>query len=137
MRDTGQLSEPLADSVLEYTLRRLRPGAKADSGTVQALERTVYDEDLSQIIHEDQSLPKQSSTAPLVRMDGQWDYLARDQSNSAGIQNFYIPGPWDRMGASSMTALQNDDYGWWQLGLDSLQQPILPYEELFNLDCNV
>ena len=133
-RDTGQLSEPLADSVLDYTLRRLKPDAKIDSRAVQELGKTLHHDDLSQLMEEESAFPRPISSAPMMRMDGQSYSAAVDQENSGAARIPTVSGPWDRRGTAPMPSLQSNGYDWWQFSLDSLQQPILPYDELLSLD---
>src|ERR1700677_3917209 len=132
-RDTGQLSEPLADSVLNYTLRRLDPDAKVDSRAVQELENSLYHDELSQMMEKDSTVPRQDLLAPMMRLEGH-SHTAADQLNVGATRVPPAPGAWDRMGTVPMASLQSNGYNWWQLGLDSLQQPILPYDELFSSD---
>ena len=136
-RDTGQLSEPLADSVLDYTLRRLKPDAKIDACAVQELEKTLYSDDLSQLLESHSTFPPQNPSAPTMRMDEHSYSAAAEQGNCGSAQIPPVSGPWDRMGAALMPSLQSNGYAWWQLSLDNIQQPILPYDELFGLDFNV
>ena len=136
-RDSGQLLEPLADSVLDYTLRRLKPDAKFEPRAIQELEKTQYPDDLSQLIDEDSTFPRQNSLVPMMRLDGQSYSAGVNQGNSGAARIPTVSGPWDRMGSAPMPSLQSSGYDWWQLGLDGIQQPILPYDDLFSLDFNV
>ena len=136
-RDTGQLLEPLADSVLDYTLRRLKPGAYADSRAAQDLEKMPCPDDLSQLMDEDSTLLRQNLSAPVMRMDGQSQAVAVDQGRSGSAWAPYVSGSWDRSGTAPMTFPRSNGYDWWQLNLDSIQQPILPFDEMFGLDFDV
>ena len=136
-RDTGQLSEPLADSVLDYTLRRLKPDAKVDSRAVQELEKTIYPDDLSQLMDKDSTFQSQNSLAPMMRLDGQLYSAATDQRNRGATRIPLVSAPWDQIATAPMSSLQGHGYDWWQFGLDSIQQPLLPYDEMFGLDFNM
>ena len=143
-RDIGQLSEPLADSVLNYTLRRLKPDAKVDSRAVQELEKSLYPDELAQtmdkesdilqMIDRDSNSQRQNLFAPMMRLDGQSYSATADQGNSDISWIPPVSRPWNRMGTAPVPSLHSNSYDWWQLGLDSLQQPILPYDELLSLD---
>lgn len=135
-RDTGKLSEPLADSVLDYTLRRLKPDANVDSRTVQELEKTLYPDDLSQLMEVNSIFPWQNSLTSMMRLDGQSYSGPLDQGNNGAARISSIPGPWERMRNAHVPSVQSNGYDWWQLSLDSIQQPVLPGDELFSLDFN-
>lgn len=134
-RDTGKLSEPLADSVLNYTLRRLKPDAKVDSRAIQELEQSLHLDDLSHFMDVNSGIPSQIAPAPMMRPDGQSYSAPADQGN-VGSAWAALSGNWDWMRSSQMPSLQGSGsgYDWWQLNLDSIQQPILPDDELFSLD---
>ncbi|KIY01449.1 uncharacterized protein Z520_03001 [Fonsecaea multimorphosa CBS 102226] len=135
-RDVGQLAEPLADSVLDYTLRRLRPDRVVLSPAAQALKRQPCPDDLSQLMDEDSSLSLNPSSQS-ARPEGPLPSVGLDQSNFLTSTAPQITGAWDRMRTPTMQPLNSDGLDWWEMTLDSIQQPILPYEELFNLDFNL
>src|SRR4051812_4132393 len=60
-RDMGQLEEPLADSVLEYGLRKLTSKVHSESSSLQDLATLLYRDDLSQLL--DESM--RSSSVPM------------------------------------------------------------------------
>ncbi|OQV04572.1 Fungal specific transcription factor domain-containing protein [Cladophialophora immunda] len=135
-RDVGQLAEPLADSVLDYTLRRLRPDRAVLSPAAQALERQPCPDDLSQLMGEDSSSSLNPSSQS-ARPEGPIPSMGLDQSNYLVSTAPQMVGGWDRMRTPTMQSLNNDGLDWWEVSLDNIQQPILPYEELFNLDFNL
>ena len=136
-RDTSQLSEPLADSVLDYTLRRLKPDTNADHGAVQELEKTFIPDELSRVMDEDSASQTQNLSVPTMRLDGQSYLAVGDQGHGGTARSGRMSAPWDRTGTAIMPTLQTNDYDWWQVNLDSIQTPVLPYDELFSLDFNI
>jgi hypothetical protein len=132
-RDVGQLAEPLADSVLDYTLRRLRPDRDVLSPAAQALESQPCPDDLSQLMDEDSSSSRNQSSQS-ARTEGLLPSVGLDQSNYLVSTTPQMAGSWDRMRTPPMQPLDNYGLDWWEVSLDRIQQPILPYEELFNLD---
>jgi hypothetical protein len=63
VRDSAQLAEPLADSVLEYSLRRLRPAAHHEpSRTRQEVNNATLEDQLDELL-EDIPRASQPSTA--------------------------------------------------------------------------
>ena len=135
-RDTGQLLEALPDSVLDYTLRRLKPDAKAGSCTFRVLEKTLRCNDLSQLMNEDSTSP-QNSLALKMRLDETTYSAAADQGNSFATGVCPASGTWDKMGSALMPSLQSNGYNWWDLNVESNKMPILSYEELFNMDFGI
>jgi hypothetical protein len=133
-RDIGQLSEPLADSVLDYTLQRLKPSEDVPSPIVQAPEKPPVPDDLSQLMDEPSNFSHSNSSSQLTRENARSLPSAFDQQNSDGVAVAQTSPPWERWRAPAMPFLNPTGYEWWELGLDNTQQPILPYDELFNLD---
>ncbi|KAJ9608820.1 hypothetical protein H2200_006591 [Cladophialophora chaetospira] len=136
-RDTGQLAEPLADSVLDYTLRRLGPKEVVDSASIRVLEETQYSDELSNLMYEGpkpthaylQPGPMREERNLYSSIPGQRHHT---QPVAAQVSDF-----WDRTRAPSEPFSNSNNLDWWDLGLENIQQPILPYEDLFNLDFNV
>ena len=125
-RDIGQLAEPLADSVLDYTLRRLRPKEDIGSPAVQALEEAPCPDNLSQLMNEESELPDAPTHSKLMRIER--DIFASVPEQHDGTDRVVAQGSefWDRIRAPAEPFSNGD---WWDLELESLQQPILPYEE--------
>ena len=136
-RDTGQLLEPLADSVLDYTLRRLKPGDYADSQAAQELEKTPCPDDLSQLMDKPSTLPEQNLSASIIGIDSHPQSAAVDQGNDSAAQIPHVSGPWAWNGLAPQPFLRGNEYDWWPLSLDTLQQPILPFDEPYNLNVNM
>ncbi|KUJ09191.1 uncharacterized protein LY89DRAFT_763921 [Mollisia scopiformis] len=136
-RDTGQLAEALADSVMDYTLRRLKPDVKVDNAAAQGLDKVSYPNNLSKLMEENSGPVEQISSTAQARLDDQIPQPRLNQASSGDGDIPYTSMSWAQMSIASTSTplLQSDDsYDWWKLGLDDLQQPILSYDELFSLD---
>ena len=133
-RDVGQLAEPLADSVLNYTLRRLKPNEVNAPLAVQVLEKTAFPETISQLMDEDTTFVQQPLQPQGAGAETSLMIFDRQSGDTAAVPHAYAYG--DRDGIMSMPAVDSNGLDWWELSLDNIQQPILPYEELFNLDVN-
>lgn len=132
-RDVGQLAEPLADSVLDYTLRRLRPNSNAESNVVEVLEKAPIPDELSQLMDTDSIVPpRDPSSQPTGGV--QLPTVARDEQNYGSFTVPQVPGYWDRTRASGLPPVDIDGLDWWEASLENIQEPILSYDELFNLD---
>ena len=136
-RDVGQLAEPLADSVLNYTLRRLRPNEDGESPAVQTLEQPPWPDDLSQLMNEDCAVSLSNPAKHLTRTADPLSTAGFGQSRNGEATVLQVPTYWEQMRAPAMPPLHSNDLDWWELGLENTQQPILPYDELFNLDFNI
>ena len=118
VRDASQLSEPLADSVLEYSLFRLQPtSAVVHSGSIQELEEAMS--------------------------MGQSEHLMEQEPGDTQAYS-QLPGPapsrpvpdWMRTTPQNF-APQPYPFDWWGIGLDALQPPILPYDQLLGFNGTV
>ncbi len=132
-RETDQLSEPLADSVLQYTLRRLKrdvhPGRdRAKDGT-----KALYPDDLDRLMNETSpsaSGSQRTSDPATTRFEG------NSASNAYVVGASGIPayGEWT---AGTLMAMEQNNGGldWWDFGLDNgIQGPTGLYEDMFNFN---
>ena len=114
-RDASQLSEPLADSVLGYTLRGLRPDTTSSAYVTGGVDTVLSSAELPHM--------RQSSVPHNV--------FANTQHATAETR------PWEQLMAGALLQERNDSIDWWQLDLNNTQQPILPHVELFDFDANM
>lgn len=136
-RHTGQLAEPLADSVLEYTLQRLKPSPNASDQIIHELEQTLQPDDLAHLMT-DESAPQEVQPDSSGTAQNQWDTnsfpTAVDQ-RTGGLSSM-PPYTWhsDRTRTPVLPPSQLDGWDWWQLTLDNIQQPVLPSDGFLDLD---
>lgn len=140
-RDIGALSEPLADSVLQYSLRQLKPGARFDRDIVQDLEKELYPKDLAQLLDcaaEDTpqsplEVPGMNPERPQPRpMSTTFDTAATD------IGTLHPPaasGDWIR--GSLFPTEQGNPHDWFHLNPDGFLQPLFSYDDLFDLNFSI
>ena len=121
-RDAGQLLEPLADSVLDYTLRRLRPDVRADTRAGKELDETMRFGELSHML----SHPIASSTS----LVGQ----SASAGNESTVRTLPLEKAWEQAEKETPPLRPGESYDWWLFALPNTQQPISSYDELFNLD---
>lgn len=133
-RDVGQLAEPLADSVLDYTLRRLRPNSNADSDVVEALEKAPDPDELSQLMNADYTAPPPRNPPSQQTGGAQLPPVACDEQSYGSVGLPQVPGYWDRTRPSGLPPVDIEGLDWWEASLENIQQPILSYDELFSLD---
>ena len=131
-RHVGQLSEPLADSVLEYTLRRLKPGAHSDLGALHDLEVPNFPDSLTQLMDESPTFTLPNATIPATSLNGNLFPSATNQGDGSDVPRVSASDAWQR--TTPVAPVQYNGYDWWQFNLDNIQQPILPYDDMFNFD---
>lgn len=126
-RDAGQLSEPLADSVLDYTLKQLQPSAVLDVRNMADLQHALSDDFLTQMIEEGRQMqpkpPNAVNTQDYLPPDS--DLSITDKPNPESIR--VSPQPQN----TTMADLQQT---WWDVDLDFVHQSMLPLEDLYGLD---
>lgn len=138
-RETGQqLSEPLADSVMQYTLRRLRPGSNVFPSTLRDIEATAEAEALDALLLGDKVKnnpthvmadnsrgPPDHSQPPLpTTLDG--------NNTTAGLAA--ARGSETEMRSPIIPDLQGSNFDSWHPNLDNIQPPPGPYNDIFDLD---
>ncbi|KAK5064390.1 hypothetical protein LTR84_000223 [Exophiala bonariae] len=131
VRDASQLAEPLADSVLSYSLQQLRPSPAFTSEAMRELEAKLDFELMELFIEEASPSDPQpllsssndimqsfgmASTSAVPELDGA---LRFDQPNLMGD---WISGP-------GFSGDLQQPWDWWGVGMDLLE-PILPYDNL-------
>lgn len=129
-RHIGQLSEPLADSVLEYTLQRLKPGASSDLGALHDLEAANFPDSLTQLM--DESPTFMLPTAQKSSLNENLFPSSTNQGDCSGVQRASASDAWQR--TTNLAPMQYNGYDWWQFDLDNIQQPVLPYDDMFTFD---
>lgn len=135
-RDTGGLEEPLATSVLEYSLR-MRPDLKSrgQGRTIPDIERMIYNDPLARVVDREFSrLRKQQAlanqSAPSTRE--QFQFLLDPQQNmtsrSHGEVGYALS---EDMNVGLMACLQGNTQDWWQaVNFDEFTQTILDHNDL-------
>lgn len=130
-RDTGQLTEPLAHSVLEYGLRKLTPSTKAGAIAGRDQDRSSYPDDLAQLMDESLDIPlvpaASTPTHPLAAG------VEQGQSSGSLLQPFNGDS-WDRVKTPVFPFLQGSDYDSWQFNLNSIQDTSMPYDDFLGID---
>ena len=140
VRDPGPLSEPLADSILEYSLQRLFPTEGVHSRAIQELEDAMRPDQLAQLIEEHFPGHPKVSPAPVANLDGgQMIPMSgvHGNNNLTPLTGIVSAGSEEWMRKVQIPASQAYAYDWWDLSLDTLQQPILPYEDLLGLNSSM
>ncbi|KIW11570.1 hypothetical protein PV08_10871 [Exophiala spinifera] len=135
-RETGQLSEPLADSVLQYTLRRLKPGSNVSPSSLRDLEASTDAEVLNSLLGDHATLPAHVVDNGRGPPDRQPLPATLEGYNTA-IDPTPPQGSETLMRSPVVPALQGINYDWWHLDLDNIQPPTIPYDDMFNLDFNI
>lgn len=104
VRDASQLSEPLADSILEYSLHRLRPTSTVvHSGSIQELEDAVSMDQLEHLMEEDPRDPQvrlQLSAPAPSRPVPEW---MRTTPPNFALQPYEYPWDWWGIGPDAFT----------------------------------
>ena len=136
VRDAGQLSEPLADSVLENSLRRLRPTGNVQSRAMQELEDPTPLHQLDQLMEEDDLRDPHTLTTSVADLRGeQTMQIGRMQDNHyAPLTGSMSSGLEDWMSTSQIPAPQAYPWDLWGLGWDTLQQSNLPYDHMLGFN---
>ncbi|KEF52228.1 uncharacterized protein A1O9_11855 [Exophiala aquamarina CBS 119918] len=137
-RDTGALSEPLADSVLQYSLRQLRPGARFDRDIVQELEKETYPSDLTQLLEYSVGAPSQSSTV-VPAMNPERESMSTTSEAAAGTLGtmYHAAVSTDWIRGSFFPNEQGNPYDWLQLNPDGFLQPFFSYDDSFDVNTNI
>ncbi|KAK5050478.1 hypothetical protein LTR84_003759 [Exophiala bonariae] len=134
-RDTGALSEPLADSVLQYSLRHLKQNAKPRFDIVQALEKEPYPNELTQLLSLS-TAPQQSSFVQGMPSEQAPIAMGFDEeANNVPILHNSATGDWIKGSLFQMD--QGVPYDWLQMNPNGFLQPFSSYDEVFDLDCNI
>jgi hypothetical protein len=132
-REVGQLTEPLADSVLDYTLQRLKPSDTVQSPAMRPTDPQTLPGELSQLIEEDHSLSLSAPQARSSKTQPGPSATALAQQTHFG-NDPQAPSHSDRMRTPGIALTDMTGLDWWEVGLGDIQEPVLPYEDLFNLD---
>jgi hypothetical protein len=135
-RDTGALSEPLADSVLQYSLRHLKQNAKSNFDIVQALEKEAYPNELTQLLNVSTEAPQQNSF--VQSMPSQQPPISMgldEEANNISILHNSATGDW--MKGPFFPMEQGVPYDWLQVNPNGFLQPFSSYDEVFDLECNI
>ena len=140
--DTGQLSEPLADSVLQYTLRRLKPDSRTGSTHAPAGSKMLYPDELDQWMNET-SFP--GATSQLAYEPGPPSFednsFSRTMDHNSSDMATRVPTfpPYADWGNNPMLVLdQNSNFLDGLFELDShMQEPLFLYEDILNFNNQV
>jgi hypothetical protein len=138
-RDTGELKEPLATSVLEYSLR-LRPDIKSQEQgrTIHDIERMLHSDPLLRVIDREYSRRRSQQAFP--------NDTSLSVPESSPNPRFSHPNMASRLCGETLSpfsgdlnstlpdVLQESNSDWWQVNFDDLTQTMLSHNDLFNLD---
>ena len=137
-RDTGRLEEPLATSVLEYSLR-LKPVIRTEprEDTIRALERMIYNDPLARIADREYARARTQQGMPgSLSFPTSEDFPSTANHQSNLTSTFQEPEESVFSGELSSALpsflLEGGD-DWWQSDLDDLAQAIRPYNDLFDI----
>lgn len=130
-RDAGRLAEPLEDSVLQYSLRKLKPNVNVDDGspTAQELEIALNSEPTAEVIQDNMQQPMNFSSAPqsISPVAPMYSRTLADDLAMLAAQ------PMD-MSQQPMNFLWADGANdWWQMGWDESAQAGLPFGDFFGM----
>lgn len=135
-RDTGALSEPLADSVLQYSLRQLKPNAKLNLDIVQALEKDLYPNELTHLMAISTETLQQNSFVPVMNPERAPITMGFDEEvSNLPILHTPATGDWGR--GSFVPMEEGLPYDWLQINPNGFLQPFSSYDEVFDLECNI
>lgn len=135
VRDPGKLPEPLADSVLEYSLHRFQPIGNVHSRAIQELEDATSPDESAQIMEETPQ-GSQLSASTALGLGGQQTMLMNEMQENHGA-SFATPMslPDYSMGTSQMAIPQLSAWDLLELNSDTLQQPNIGYiDDLLGLN---
>ena len=136
-RDTGALSEPLADSVLQYSLRQLKPGARLERDIVQDLEKESCPGELAHLLEYTSGVPPPSSSVGTVVNLEREAMSTTSEAASSALGNMYpSAAAADWMRGSLFPSEQGNPYDWLQLNPDGFLQPFFSYDESFDVNTN-
>jgi hypothetical protein len=137
--ETGQLSEPLADSILQYTLRRLKLNASSSQDRPGGGSKTLYPDDLDRLMNEappSSSGSQRTGEPAATRFEG--NSALRNvnlTSNAFTMGTSGVPTYGDWTNSPPMAMDQNSSLDWWHFGLDnSIQEPTGLYDDVFNFN---
>lgn len=137
-RDTGALSEPLADSVLQYSLRQLKPGARLERDIVQELEKESCPSDLAHFLDYTSGVPPQSSSVVTVINPERETMSTTSEAATSTLGNMYAStASTDWMRGSLFPSEQGNPYDWLQLNPDGFLQPFFSYDDSFDVSTNI
>jgi hypothetical protein len=129
---TGQLFEPLADSVLQYTLRRLKLNATSGRDRAKDGTKTLYPDDLDQLMND--SPPSASGSQPTSE-PAMTRFQGNSASNAFAVGATGIPAYGEWTTSPLMATEQNNGLDWWDFGLENgIQGPTGLYEDIFNFN---
>lgn len=135
-RDLSGLTEPLAESTLVYSLRRVRRDVKVDqhSPAAQMLQSATYLDEVADLLNAEKphhgynnaayDTTALSGPAPPATMTMHLDSSVLQTSQS------YFPG-------GQSVPLEMNGFGtidWWQTDMDNFSQPILSYDDLIRFN---
>ena len=140
--DTGQLSEPLADSVLQYTLRRLKPNSSAGPTHPPADSKTLYPDELDQWMNEASysgvTSQRAYEAAPTSFEDNSTSRMMDHDSSDIATRAPTLPPYADWVNNPLLVLDQNPSFPDGLFDLDSdMQEPPLLYEDIFNFNNQV
>lgn len=136
-RDTGELEEPLATSVLEYSLR-LRPDLKyqGQGRSIPEIERMMYNDPLARVVDREFSrLRKQQSLLHQTpsSTSEQYSSLPYSQHDMASRSHGEVGAALAGDINSDLTSLQENSGDWWQVNFENFTQTILDHNDLFHV----
>lgn len=127
-REWGQQTEPLEDSVLGYTLQKLKHNVQThdDMDAARELENLMCLDEVTGLIHDDEG---QQSILPTIQPN-----IGYSMSPGASNQNRTdVIAPFAPF-QQQMHALANDsNCAWWQFDQSLSPQGVLSYEDLFGM----
>ncbi|KAG9240843.1 hypothetical protein BJ878DRAFT_523870 [Calycina marina] len=137
-RDTGDLKEPLATSVLEYSLR-LRPDLQpqAIARSIPEIERMIHNDPLARVVDREFSrLRKQQSLMhqPSFSTNEQYSssqYPQHDIASRAHNEvNTALAGD---INLDLTSLLQESNADWWHINSENFTQTILDHNDVFDV----
>ena len=132
VRDPGQLPEPLADSVLAYSLRRFRPIGKAQLRAIPELGHVKPFDILTQILEETPGSSQMPSAIPGLFTEERSTVPGADVEErcraSLAVPVSVGVDAW--MTTPQIAIPQSPDWSWWDMNTDNFQS----LDHLLSLD---
>lgn len=135
-RETGKLAEPLANSVLRYTLGQLKPLQHSETPIVQELEQLTASNGIAKELM-DIARPEADIPAPMSGSMENPQNAEADLHPSRMEMGIEAYAPLDDHSLVYMTDEQLRLQGWWDPTSTNLSQPLFSYEDLFGFDTNL
>ena len=134
-RDTSQLSEPLADSMLEYSLQRLKDVGQFDPTSPQDAQKAMFQEQLETLADGGPSASHTALITPATATNNA--SLGTQFANGYNFVNSQALGMSGQPYAVHPTMASNGadmDFDWWQYNLNDFQESTFSYEAMFGRD---